>query len=237
MASRKAMGDPTGRDVGVPIKRTTSVNPSSRLSVCGLLRICLVFALGAGLFDARPVNASSVVEVGLTDLVARSEFIFEGKVRHTRAWKEANSRHIWTRITFDVVDVIKGNSQPRFVALDFLGGTYGGKTLHVTDMVLPKTNEHGVYFVESTRRHQVHPFYGWAQGHFVVVVDSGGNARVTTTGAQPVLGLARTDRAQTRKRLSTGIARGVMTHRSARVSQAMSLSEFKRRLSNLVATP
>ena len=104
-------------------------------------------------------------------------------------------------------------------------------------MVLPETNEHGIYFVESKTRRQVHPLYGWAQGHFVVVVDSGGDARVTTTAAQPVLGLARTDRTRTTKRLSTGIARGVMTRRSASVSQAMSLHEFKRRLSDMVATP
>lgn len=223
--------------MSVPIKRTTIVNPSSRLSVFGVLRICLVFALGAGLFDARLAHASSVVEVGLTDLVAHSEFIFEGKVRHTSARKDANSRHIWTRVTFDVVDVIKGNSQPRSVSLDFLGGTYGGKTLRVTDMVLPKANERGIYFVESKTRPQVHPLYGWEQGHFVVVIDSGGNARVTTVGAQPVFGLARTDRTRTRKRLSTGVARGVMTGRSAALSQAMSLHEFKRRLLDMVATP
>lgn len=223
--------------MSAPIKRTTTVNPCSRLGVCGLLRICLVLVLGAGLCGARPATASSVVEVALTDMVARSEFIFEGKVRHTRTQKDANSRHIWTRITFDVVDVIKGNSQPKSVALDFLGGTYGGKTLRVTDMVLPKTNERGIYFVESQTRRQVHPLYGWAQGHFVVVSDSDGNARVTTTGAQPVLGLARTDGTRTKKGLSSGVARGVMTRRSAAMSQAMSLHEFKRRLSDMLATP
>lgn len=223
--------------MSAPIERPTSMNSPSGLHFGNLSRMCFAIAFGLWLCGFGSAAATSVAEVALVDLVARSEFIFEGKVSHIETRKDANSRHVWTRVTFDVVDVIKGASHPRSVALDFLGGTYGGKTLRVTDMVLPMAQERGVYFVESQTRRQVHPLYGWAQGHFIVVRDSDGTDRVTTIGAQPVLDLDRGDITRNRKRLSAGIARGVVTQRSSALSEAMSLQDFKRRLADIVAKP
>ena len=220
-----------------PVELTMTINMRSVMPVGYLFRMCVAIALGLWLCSVRFAVASSVSQVAFVDLVARSELIFEGQVRHIETRKEANSHLVWTRVTFEVVDVIKGGRRPKSIALDFLGGTYGGKTLRVTDMVIPKAKERGVYFVESQTERQVHPLYGWAQGHFIVVHGGDGIDRVITPSARPVLDLERTADTRARKGLSTGIARGVVTRSSSALSKAMSLHDFKQRISDIVANP
>ena len=217
------------------IERFITFGASPTIQGDHLSRMGFVLALSLVLCGAKLAVASSVAEVALADLVARSAFIFEGKVNRIDVRKAANSGHIWTRVSFDVVDVIKGESQSRPVALDFLGGTYGGKTMQVTEMELPEVGERGVYFVESLTRRQVHPLYGWAQGHFIIFSDYDGTDRVTTMSSHPVLDLEPVDIARHKRKLSTGVARGVVTRRTAALSKAMSLENFKQRLAEMIA--
>ena len=61
--------------------------------------------------------------------------------------------------------------------------------MSISDMKVPQVGERGIYFVESLERSQVHPLYGWSQGHFIVEMDDTGADRVMTTRKQPVTGL------------------------------------------------
>jgi hypothetical protein len=70
--------------------------------------------------------------------------------------------------------------------LRFLGGTVGNKTMAICDMKFPQPGERGIYFVASLERMQVHPLYGWSQGHFLLWPDETGTDRVMTSSEQPV---------------------------------------------------
>jgi hypothetical protein len=96
-------------------------------------------------------------------------------------------------------------------------------------MDYPTLGEHGIYFVESLNRRQVHPLYGWAQGHFIAHADESGRLRLQTATGQPVTGLEFESTAGL-PQLSRGIAKGVLTRREAEASEAMSIEDFKQQL-------
>ncbi len=172
--------------------------------------------------------ATSVREVSLEEMLTQAELIFEGEVAHIEVQETPIYRRPFTRVEFRVLEVIKGNWQQPTIALDFLGGESNGRRLAVEEMDYPKLGEHGIYFVESLRRRQVHPLYGWSQGRFVTFVDAEGRLRVQTAHGQPVTGLEFTP--LNFPRLSRGIAKGVLTERAATATQALSLKDFKQQL-------
>ena len=113
-------------------------------------------------------------------MVATSEFIFEGTVIGQEAIRPDGSNNIFTKVTFAVADVLKGDYSASTVSLYFMGGTIGSLTLSISDMEIPKNGERGIYFVESIAKRQVHPLYGWNQGRFLILNDREGNPRVHT---------------------------------------------------------
>lgn len=130
--------------------------------------------------------ASTVMQVSFQEMVASSEFIFEGAVIGQEAIRPDGSRNIFTRVTFAVSDVLKGDYDASTVSLHFMGGTIGSLTLSISDMQIPKNGERGVYFVESIAKRQVHPLYGWNQGRFLILNDRDGNPRVHTAKGKPI---------------------------------------------------
>ncbi len=172
--------------------------------------------------------ATSVREVSLQEMLAQAELIFEGEVIDV-AVQEPPDRRPLTRIRFQVLDIIKGRFEHPTITLDFLGGKIGGKRLAVTDMEYPALGEHGIYFVESLSRRQVHPLYGWSQGHFVTYADESGRLRIQTADGQPVTGLE-FEPAASFPRPSRGIAKGILTRRDALANEALPLEDFKQQL-------
>lgn len=189
-----------------------------------------------GLLGFNPAHSSSVNEVGLGEMAAASELVFEGRVESVDSRWSQDGSAIRTFVTFKVLDVIKGSARDT-VTLSFLGGNVGHLRLSVSDLNLPVPGEKGVYFVESTERDLVNPLYGWSQGHFLLVRDpSGKGERVLTADARPVTGLDSRRSASKAAGLSRGVAGGVKTADASRIANALNKESFVESLRGLVLT-
>jgi len=176
--------------------------------------------------------ASSVWQIGIEKVISASEFVFEGQVikSEVRAAGEHNN-FPFTYVTFEIIEAIEGDYPGETIELGFLGGTLSGRTLAIPDMHLPQVGEHGIYFVETLSQQQVHPLYGWDQGHYVVKPDlRDGNLKVYTRALNPVIGIKPSDPLGPRG-LSTGYAAGLKVQPKA---EAISVDEFKAELRKLM---
>lgn len=195
-----------------------------------------VSALIAAVVLAAGLPASTVVPVSVREMAGGSEFVFEGRVILLEAVRPEGSKNIFTRVLFEVTDVLKGDHDRPTVALDFMGGTIGSLTLSISDLQLPKKGERGIYFVESRRRRQVHPLYGWNQGRFLILDDRDGNPRVHTARGRPVRSVGEAP-APGVAALRAGVpdaALGVeVAADPAEDGNGLSPAEFKRRLRDL----
>ena len=104
----------------------------------------------------------------------------------------------------------------------------------VSDMKVPQVGERGIYFVESLERSQVHPLYGWSQGHFIVKTDETGVDRIMTSNEQPVTEVAKdmsveqmNSRRETVLVLSSGVAKGVTLALKDNDNKGLMVEEFK----------
>jgi len=175
-----------------------------------------------------PAFATAIRQVGMDEMLRRSQLVFEGVVTGRRVLTTAGGRP-YTEVTFRIVDIIKGRWAKDSIRLSFMGGDLPGKSLRLRDMAYPERGEHGVYFVESTEKRLVNPLYGWSQGRFLVTRDGNGHERVETADGQQVTALHFGDGNDT-ARLSRGVAKGVRVKRQALGGEAMSLSDFKAQL-------
>ena len=176
-------------------------------------------------------NASSVREVSLNEMLQQSQFVFEGTVTAIEA-RENSQKRIHTYVTFEIKDIIKGEYHSNVITLSFLGGTVGDVTLAVSDMRLPQIGEHGIYFVESLERLQVHPLYGWSQGHFIVERDVTGSERIMTNRRLPITAVMDTMQdeqmtpgKESKQALSKGVVRDFVV---AQDKKGLTVDEFKR---------
>ena len=187
-----------------------------------LILLCLVKA-----------NASSVREISMDEMLQNSQLVFEGKVIDVEA-KENSQKRIHTYVTLKIRDIIKGEYYNNNIILRFLGGTVGETTLLISDMVLPERGEQGIYFVESLERRQVHPLYGWSQGHFIVGRDAAGPEIVMTNKRYPVKGLKSNiseeplgKGEQSSQGLSKGVVRDLIVEQKNKEVRGMRIDEFK----------
>ena len=180
-------------------------------------------------FAFSPVaRATSVIEVSLDQMLQHSALVFEGQVTRVQV-RENSRRDIQTLVTFEIIDVIKGEVKGKTITLGFLGGQIADRKLSVVEMQMPELNERGIYFVESPARNQVHPLYGWSQGHLRIEQDTAGTERVLTRSGRPVRGAEHTSGTHP-GRLSNGAARGLILGDSTDISTALDRQGFKQRL-------
>lgn len=168
--------------------------------------------------------ASTVLEVGVADMLEHCELIFEGEV--AEVWSEASPRGIHTWVRFEVRDVLLGPQVGPSLMLSFLGGRVEGRIEKVMGLRIPERGEHGFYFVESLRRFQVNPLYGWDQGRLRIVPDQAGRPRVVTADGWPVVGIDRAS-VEGRRRLSSRVARGIRADPETTRSHALSPEGLK----------
>ena len=185
-------------------------------------------ALFTAFVSASSAYAVSVVEVSLEEMLQNSALVFEGQVTRVQV-RENSRRDIHTRVTFEIIDVIKGEVTGKKLTLDFLGGALAGRKISVSDMQMPALNERGIYFVESLQRNQVHPLYGWSQGHLRLEQGPAGTERVFTRSGRPVRGIEHTNGKRSGQ-LSKGAARGLILGNATDISSALDNREFKRLL-------
>ncbi len=179
-------------------------------------------------------HAASVRQVTMNEMLQQCQFVFEGTVLTLEA-KENNHNRIHTYVTFEIQDIIKGEYSSGTITLSFLGGTVGDVTMGVSDMKVPKVGERGIYFVESLERSQVHPLYGWSQGHFLIESDDTGMDRVMTNNEQPVTEVMKdmpleqmNSGQETVPLLSKGVARGVAFSLKNNDNKGLTVEEFKK---------
>jgi len=201
----------------MPVKNTTLLH--------------ILFLLFTGFFPLSDGIAASVKAVSMDEMAQASQFVFEGKVLAIEAKKVGNNR-IYTYVTFAIQDIMKGQHIAKTITLRFLGGSVGDLAMVIADMELPEVGEHGIYFVESLKRHQVNPLYGWQQGHFLVESDKiTGTERIVTKDKQPVTAILSSSSAasvQGPADLSTGVARGLAI--GPKGAEGMTLAQFKKAL-------
>lgn len=201
----------------------------ARLAAQTTLRLVLAAGL---LLHAFAALATSVRAVDLTEMLEGAELVFEGRVVGHQVLRGLARRDIYTEVTFEVLDLVKGDYAGDTITLPFAGGAIGDERVIVSDMHPPAVGERGVYFVESLQRRQVHPLIGWDQGSFVVEADAAGAGSVVMTrDRRKVYGVGVDQRLDTaRARLSDGAAVGLRLHRRSDDEAAMTIEQFKRTL-------
>lgn len=204
---------------------------STRFSVwMSAVLLCLV---------VTPVQATTVLQLSFPEVVDNAELIFEGQVSNVES-VQTGPRSIHTKVTFDVITVIKGDYFQSNISLQFLGGEVDGRRLVVQGMQVPELGETGIFFVESLHEPLIHPLVGWSQGHFLLEADQRGASRVLTADHAPVTGLALVPAADPasdtvaealedsiRILEDNGAARGVIAAQDLPVEDAMSASDFR----------
>lgn len=179
----------------------------------------------ATLFASALSVASSVRQVGFTELVANSQLVFYGRVTDHRTRRTATSNELMTDVEFEVLDVFKGDAAPTRLVLSFAGGYDGEIRVLIHGLRLPAIGESGVYFAESLQRPQVNPLYGWTQGHYLARPDEDGVMRMHAVDGGKVTAA---DPAPDPDaiRLSRGTPDGVIVSRWDPDARAMTLAEF-----------
>jgi hypothetical protein len=178
-------------------------------------------------------HAASVRQVTMDEMLQQCQFVFEGTVLALGA-KENSQKRIHTYVTFEIHEIIKGEYPNDTIVLSFLGGTVGEVTMAVSDMRFPKMGERGIYFVESLERSQVHPFYGWSQGHFLVETDDTGIDRIMTNRKMSVTALnfdvpskPLVERQQKSLVLNEGIMKDLVVEPTGGTTSGMTVDAFK----------
>jgi hypothetical protein len=172
-----------------------------------------------------PSQAASVRLVGFDELVGSSQLIFHGVVVASHSRRVAAAPWIVTDVEFEVLETYKGRAGGDRVVLQFAGGVVDGRGVQIQGLTLPAASERGVYFVEQTARPQVHPLYGWDQGHYRVERMADGPARVYTNRGLAVTA-ARSAPSPDDVRLSDGLPLGITARADAGPGSALSLAEF-----------
>ncbi len=178
----------------------------------------------AMILPATNASASSVAQIPISKLATTSDLIFEGQVVGIRS--ETIGKKVFTYVTFEVADVVRGKHTQSTVELRYLGGTSNGVTMRVGDLKLPSFGERGVYFVEKMDGNTVHPLRGWGQGHFIVKPGSAGDSMYNSLGqAITSISTSKTATTSSQLKINNHTAEGVSTDTGAK--QVMDLGSFK----------
>lgn len=136
-------------------------------------RICAwtVLVLALGVLSPRSF-ATTVVPPSFDSLVSQADFVVRAVVKSkTSEWRtDSGGRHIITKVTFDVREIIKG--QPTLpLVLQMLGGTIGQKTMVVEGAPAFNMGEDDILFVHGNGTQFV-PLVAIMYGQFLVMRDT-----------------------------------------------------------------
>ena len=141
--------------------------PHKRLNFkLSFLRLATLFLLAHAFLLSGIVSSTTIKELSLSQLTDEAQLIFEGRVADRNVIREG--RLITTVVTFEVLDMIKGEKNTTDLDLHFSGGELDGEILEITGSKIPAINEHGIYFVESAEGNLLNPLLGWTQGHYII---------------------------------------------------------------------
>ena len=154
------------------------------------MRLISLSAALALVLVPRAAAPTSVVAPTFDELVARAESVVVARVVATRStWVDSRAgRAIVTDVTFSIERTLKG---PVYAerSLEFLGGTVGDDTLHVTGMPAFHVGDRDVLFIKDSGR-PVSPIVGFMYGRFPIVRDARtGVEMVRTHDGRPLAGV------------------------------------------------
>lgn len=191
-------------------------------------------ALLCGLAAAAPSQASSVRAVGIDEMLAGSELVVQGRVIGQRVDGPGGKGGIFTTLTLEVVDVVKGRPAARTIELRYLGGQLGDESLHVTDMEMPALGEQGVYFIEKPGRTQVHPLYGWQQGHLLIERDAASGVEFVKTKSRRAIYAVEARPERRAQALGGDVAAGLRLQGEAPDEPPLDVDTFKQQLRRML---
>lgn len=209
------------------IPATTFTNTNAMLTIKQILHGFMLLVLFS--LQTSIVNASSVQQVAVDDMLEIAELIFEGRVTAVESRWNNGRTAINTLVTFNIIDVIHGDYANSSIVLQFAGGSADGLTMQIEGIIYPQLGETGIYFIEETDRALVNPIVGWSQGHFLISEDANGEQRMLTAEREPIIEM--NDDPAPAQALSEGVAAGLITNKSAaQVASGMSKTSFKQQL-------
>lgn len=170
--------------------------------------------------------ATSVIPLTFDQVVQDAELVIEGTVTKSEPRLDEGSGYIWTDVTFDILDAIKGVWASDEITLSFLGGSIAGKSTQVAGVNIPEIGETGIYFIAETAGNRVQPLMGWHQGHVVIKNDFDGVRRAFTADQQSIIALE-TKADPVNEQRARAAARGLKTVPGNETATALSVGEFK----------
>ncbi len=185
-------------------------------------------------------HGTTILSMDIDDVAEGAELVFEGRVLEHNVQLNA-AGIVVTFVTFQVNDVVKGDNPGTLLELKFTGGTLGGEVVDVSGLRIPRVDEQGIYFVESTSRDLINPLLGWSQGHYLIVNEEG-ERRVSTVNRQAVTDVMSYENVPRTIRRApaiidgdAGSAMGVVTDsRPFSFERALTVDEFKSRIREIL---
>lgn len=135
---------------------------------------------------AAPTRGTTVVPPDFAGLVDRAGLVFRGEVvgREATLVTRGSERAIFTRVTFRVLEAIKGTPPP-LLTLEFLGGAVGELSLEVSGMPRFESGGQEIVFV-SAGAPAICPLVAMAHGRYRILRDAGGAEFVARDNGQPL---------------------------------------------------
>ncbi len=121
-------------------------------------------------------------------LVDESEGIVIGTVRSVETAAARNANDLYTYVTIEQLDVLRGKVAQATLTLRLKGGFDGRQGLHVEGAPQFAPKERVLLFVQGNGRDLV-PFVGWSQGVFRLVDAAGGGQQVRDADGNAVIGV------------------------------------------------
>ena len=170
--------------------------------------------------------ATTVKPLTFDQVILGAKLVIEARVTKTEPRQVESSGYIWTDVTFQIQDAIKGDWSSDEITLSFLGGSIGDKSTLVAEVSIPEVGETGIYFIAETDGSRAQPLMGWHQGHVFIKNDFDGGRRAFTSDNQSIIGLDTMAEPAKEQRARTA-ARGLKTAAGNETATALSVDEFK----------
>jgi hypothetical protein len=164
------------------------MNTSHLPPSCSALRPALaaIVALTALIAWVTPAPATTVIPPKFEELVGKSDYIIRAVVSDVSAEivGTGSSRHILTKITVQVHQVISG-SAPSTVVLEQLGGQVGAERMVVDGTPTFQVGDEDILFVHGNGKN-FSPFVALMHGRYPILKDSTGREYVARANGTPL---------------------------------------------------
>ena len=133
-----------------------------------------------------PAAATTVVPPDFAGLVDRAGLVFRGEVvgQETALVTRGSDRAIFTRVTFRVLEAIKGTPPP-LLTLEFLGGAVGELSLEVSGMPRFEPGAQDIVFVTAGTP-AICPLVAMGHGRYRILRDDQGAEFVARDNGLPL---------------------------------------------------